>query len=144
MIQNLSKRIKITKVSDYAAANTTDITTDVIDMQGYDGVVFFTAVAVLHSNNYIKLQEGDAANLSDAADLLGTKVAVTVNKEVVGVDLYKPLKRYVRAYIERGGASTACGEVYAMQYEGRILPEDNETAGTLNIELHISPIAGTA
>jgi len=141
MIQNLSKRILITKVKGYSSADTAAINSDVIDMQGFDGVVFFTTINVANAGNHIKIQQGTTTSPTD--DLLGTKVIVTGTNETVGVDVYKPLERYVRAVVTRT-SSTICGEIYALQYEGRILPADNETAGTLNVELHISPDEGTA
>ena len=140
---NLSKSTKWTKVNNYATAATSAIESTVIDMLGYDGVLFVTTIAVANAGNHIKVQSGTDGAVSDAADLTGTKVICTSANECVGVDVYRPLERYLRAYVTRT-ASSACGEIYAIQYCGSKLPIDNTTAGTLNIELHVSPAEGTA
>lgn len=141
---NLFKHTKLTKVKAYQSSAGTDIESDVIDMQGFDGVVFFTAIHTANAGNYIKIQQGEVSNLSDAADLEGTKVVATGDGEIVFVDVYKPGERYLRAYIERGGANTACGEIYALQYSAAKKPVDNDTTDTIIGELHITPDEGTA
>lgn len=140
---NLSYNVKITKVANYSSANTTAVTSSEIDMQGFDGVMFLTTIAVANAGNYLKVQQDTVTGMASAADLTGTKVVCTGSNEVIGCDVYKPLERFVRAVVTRT-ASTACGEIYAIQYNGRIKPCDNITAGTINVETHISPAEGTA
>lgn len=139
----LNKAVKIRLVKGYQSANTGAIESDVVDMQGYDGVLFVSTIDVANSGNYIKAQEGDAANLGDAADLLGTKVICTIAQKPIWVDVFRPRKRYIRLHVTRT-ASTACGEIYAVQYGGTKLPDSNAVALVIQGEEHISPIAGTA
>lgn len=139
---NLCKDIKITKVKAASTAATTEVDSDVIDMQGYEGVMFFTAIGTANSGNYIKAQSGTDATVTDAADLAGTKVVAAANAQVVWLDIYKPQERYLRAAVIRG-ASTTVGEIYALQYQSRKGLETNLTTNVIIGELHISPDEGT-
>lgn len=143
---NLFKNVKITKVKDYSSDATGAVTSDVVDMQNYDGVVFFTTFAVANNDNYLKAQqdENDAVGFGDPEDLAGSKVVAASTNDVTWLDVYRPRQRYIRAYGERGGATTALGEIYAIQYNGRKLAETNLVTNEVIGKLLISPIAGTA
>lgn len=118
---------------------------DAIDMQNWDGVLFFITIAKFNAANYIKVQQSsDDAAADPYADLEGSKVAATVNGQVVGVDVYRPRERYVKAYIERGGLDTATGDLYAVRYSGRKAPADNVEAGVRVLASLVSPAEGTA
>ncbi len=140
---NLASQVKITKAKAAQTAATTAIESDIIDMQGYLGVMFFTTIGTANAGNYLKIQQGEESTLSDAADLEGTKVVCGGNGEIVGTDIYRPTERYVRAHVTRT-ASTTCGEIYAIQYGPSLMPVDNDTDGTISFENHVSPDEGTA
>jgi hypothetical protein len=116
-------------------------------MQGWDGVLMLFQFGTIANGgvNSIKAQQGDAANLSDAADLTGTaqSVADDADSKVKFIDLYQPRKRYVRAYVDKD-ATNACAEtVTYIQYRGRIGPtaaHGTDVAG----EAWLAPAAGTA
>jgi hypothetical protein len=140
---NLSNGVKITKAKAASATATTAVNSDVIDMAGYEGVLFATAIATANAGNFIKVQQGDAADGSDAADLEGSKVVATADGQTVWADLYRPTKRYVRLVVTRG-VTTVVGEIYALQYESRKQVVNNNVAGTIIGELMVSPNQGTA
>jgi len=141
---NLCKNVKITKVGDYESAGTGAVNSTAVDMQGWDGVLFLTTMHVANSGNYINAAQGDLSNGSDAADLEGTKVVCEYADVAMWLDIYKPIDRYVRVEAVRAGSSTAMGEIWAIQYSGRIMPQDNDTMNTITGKLHISPAEGTA
>jgi hypothetical protein len=143
MSEQLSNKIKITKVAAGAASAGTEVDGTAVDMQGYEGVMFFTTIATANAGNYMKAQSGTDSTPSDAADLEGTKVVAAANTEVVWLDIYKPQERYDRPVIIRAGANTATGDIYAVQYGGRVGLEDNLTTNVIIGELHISPDEGT-
>lgn len=134
---NLLKDIKIDVVADAAEAGTTAVNGATVDLQGYDGVVFFCKVAVANAGNHLKVQEGDTT--SPTADLEGSKAVVGTDEDVVAVCVHKPRKRYIRAVLTRT-ASSASGEIYAVLYGSNKLPS---TGADVNV-IVTSPIAGTA
>ena len=140
---NFLTRHKVRKVADGAAAATSAVTGSVVDMAGFLGVTFFARIATANAGNSIKVQHGDVSNLSDAADLLGTNVVCANDGEVVAVEVFRPVKRYLRAVLTRT-ASTIVGDMYAVQSEPRLLPVDNNVDSAIVSETHPSPAAGTA
>jgi hypothetical protein len=135
---NLSKNVKITMVKASAASATTEVISDVIDMQGYDGVVLFATIATANAGNYLKAQQAAASDMTGAADLAAKKVVAAANGQAVWLDIYKPQERYLTANMIRT-AATVTGDIYAIQYGGDKLPETNLVTNKLIGELLISP-----
>lgn len=140
---NLLPNVKITKVADTAASAGTDVNGSVLDMQGYEGVLFCTNVTTANAGNFLKAQQGQVSNLSDAADLAGTKVTSGSSDEALVLEVHKPLERYIRPVIVRGGANTITGEIWAIQYTSRVAPRTSDVAGTLASKTVVSPAEGT-
>lgn len=134
---------KLTKVADHTTAGTTDVESAILDMAGYEGVVFFTSYGTAASNNILKVQQDDANGAGGMADLLGTGVASGSSDEDVWVEVYRPTKRYVRCIAVVDTSSTV-ESIWALQYGPRELPVDNTTSGTITGETHASPAEGTA
>jgi hypothetical protein len=139
---NLSTDVRIVQVLTATATGTTAINTNIVDMQGYDGVLFLASIGSGAVNNGMKAQQGQIANMSDAADLAGTNVPSSATATTLALDLYRPLDRYVRAVITRG-TTTTIDAVFAILYRGAKKPVNNASS-TLSIETWVSPAEGTA
>lgn len=141
---NLSGLVKITKVKDPTTADASSIVeSDVLDMAGYEGVVFFTSYGTAASDNSIKLKGSTANSTGTMGDITGSSVAVASSDEDVWLDVYRPRYRYLQLAAVRG-TSSKLGDIWAVQYGGRKLPESNSTAGTIKGETNISQSTGTA
>ena len=112
---NLSMDVKLIKVGTAAGAGTTDVVSDVVDTQGFNGVAFFGSLAAVNSANYAQAAQGLQSNMSDAAPLSGSKATPAANGDSFLLDISRPIKRYVQLTIKRG-VSTAIGDVYAVLY----------------------------
>ena len=112
---NLSMDVKLIKVATAAGAGTTDVVSDVVDTQGFNGVMFVGSVGAANAANYAQAAQGLQSNMSDAATLSGSKAAPAANGDSFLVDVSRPMKRYVQLTIKRG-ASTTTGDVYAILY----------------------------
>ena len=141
----LSENVKISVGLAYASG-TADREGAVLDMNGWDGVLIVAQFGTIAAGAVTKLkaQQGAAANLSDAADLAGSSIAVADDDDskIKYLDLWQPRERYVRAVIDKD-ATNACAEtVTYLQYRGKFLPSTHGTgvAG----EAHLSPAEGTA
>lgn len=138
---NISKETKIVKVLGPTATGTTTINTSVVDMQGYDGVIFLGSIGTAAANNGMKAQQGAQSNLSDAADLAGSLAGGASATDLL-VEVTKPQKRYVRAAVVRG-TTTTIDCVWAILYRGVKQPVDNSGAAVAQ-KLLVSPSEGTA
>jgi hypothetical protein len=145
---NLSKNCKIsTAITPTAgAAGTSTINGTTLDTQDSEGVLIIVRMGTITTGavTSIKVQQGDASNLSDAADLAGTgqTIADTDDDKTFYIDLYKPLKRYVRVVVSRATQNAVVASAEYFQYETRKMPVTHG-AGVAG-ELHISPAEGTA
>jgi hypothetical protein len=138
----LSENILLTKVEDPTADGTSAVESAIVDMDGWDGVIFFTSYATAAADNAIHAEQGAASDLSDAADLEGSEVDVGASDEDQFVDILRPQERYLRCVALRG-TSSVLGEIWAIQYRGAHLPQDNTTTGTIEGKQLVSPAEGT-
>jgi hypothetical protein len=140
----LSDCVKITKIKDHSSANTTAITSDAVDMAGYDGALFLTSYGTAASDNIAKLQQSsDDGGSDDYSDLEGTGTTSGSSDEDIFIDINRPTKRYLKLVAARGTSSTL-ESIWVIQYKARSLPIDNTTTGTIAGEQHNSPAEGTA
>lgn len=148
-MENLLRDVKITRVMNAVAAGTSAQNGSVVDMSGWDGVMFVAALGALTATQVtsLKAQQGQVSNLSDAADLAGTLVGPLAdgdgNKCLV-LDIYRPQERYVRPVVNRATANAVIDGVIAIQYRGRKTPVTQDTATIAFSEQHVSPAEGTA
>lgn len=142
-MQNLSSLVKLTKVADHTTAGTTDVESAILDMSGYEGVLFITSYGTAATNNILKAQQDDVNSAGGMADLTGTGVASGSSDEDVWLDVYRPQKRYVRCIAVVDTSSTV-ESIWALQYGAREMVVDNTTSGTIIGEIHASPAEGTA
>lgn len=145
---NMSKRTKISQAvtTTNGAAGTTAITGAVLDMSGFESAMVLVTFGAITAGavTSIKMQQGDASDLSDATDLAGTgqTIADTDDDKTFYIDLVKPAKRYCRLYVSRGTQNAVVASATYIQYEGKKVPATHGTnvAG----ETWQTPDAGTA
>lgn len=134
-MKHLSQEIKIVKVKAASAAGQTDIESDIVDTQDYEGVMFFVTAGTIDSSGEqsLKIEHGDESDLSDAADVAGSSVAIADDDDgqVFVTDYYDVDKRYCRATITRATADSAFGEIYALLYGAKIKPVSNNVTDVI-------------
>lgn len=152
MNQNLSSAIKTIRLkpdgSTYAvAAGTSDLNSDVVDMAGFEGVRFIIGFGAITSGavTSIKVQQGQASNLSDAADLAGSAITVadTDDNKLAISEIYRPQERYVRLVTDRGTQNAVIDFLIAELYGARKKPITQD-ATVISAEIANSPAEGTA
>lgn len=127
MFRNLFKgaevrRVKVDGTNYILAAGTTDVDSEVVDVDGYSGLAWIVGLGIISASGAVsvKAQQGLVSNLSDAADLLGTSQGATADTDdnkVILLDFYKPAERYQRLHITRGdGGNSVIDFVLALLY----------------------------
>ena len=139
----LSENVKIVLAKAAQTAATTEVLSDIIDMAGFEGVVFRTRFGTANAGNYIKVKQDDDPAGGTMADLLGTKVTSGASDEGCAIDINRPQKRYLQLSATRTVSSTL-GEIWADLYGPVKAPVVSALTGTLAIEAHVSPAEGTA
>jgi hypothetical protein len=146
--QNLDKGTKVTRVLNATAVGTGNVNGSILDMQGFESVEFFLLGGTITDGLLsIKAQDGADPALADAADLAGTLTTLQNaddNKAAV-LDIVKPVKRYIRPVLVRGGATGAVIDgVLAVQYAPRVFPVANDATTVGASKTVISPADGVA
>ena len=126
---NLSKAIKVTVVEAAAAAAQTELVTDVLDMQGYDGVMFIALTGDVTTASVLTLTvKGNSANsvssptpVTQKATDAFTADGTSADSKVLMVDVYDPALRYVFASLTRT-ADAVIGGIIAIQYTAELRP----------------------
>lgn len=132
------------------AVGTTAQNSSILDMAGYDSVMFVASFGTITDGTpKIKAQQDTVVGFGGAADLLGTgnNLAATDDNKVAILDLQKPLEQFVRCVIDRtiGSPATGCviDGIIAIQYNARSVPTTQDTT-VASAERHVAPIEGTA
>jgi len=121
---NISKAIKITRVANAAAAAQTEVLSSVLDMQGFDGVMFVALLGDITATSVLTLTvKGNSANstsvptpVTQAATAAFTAAASDADNKVLVVDIYDPALRYVFASLTRTVANAVVDGIIAIQY----------------------------
>lgn len=126
MSENLLKNVKITRTLGYYSASTTNRDGSIIDMQGFDGVLFIAMFETLLATGTLELvADHDDLNATGgmnevtSATVTYTVPATPISNVCLALDIYKPLKRYVRAGIELGTANAVITGILAIQYKNK-------------------------
>jgi hypothetical protein len=124
---NLANDVKIHWVKALiASANNTDSNTAILDMAGWDGVVFITPVTTATTGSVVTLTvEANTANSDSGMAAISGAVATKTSPAdgtLLVVDVYRPLKQYVQAAITSATQVATFGASIAIQYRGRKLP----------------------
>lgn len=125
---SLLKDTKFTRVSAAAAAGQTDVASSILDMAGFDGVLFVALLGDVTDTSVLTLtaQQNTANSTSGMAALTGTATftagASDADSKAMILDVIRPVERYVRAVLSRGTANAAVDGILAIQYRAGTKP----------------------
>jgi len=121
----LLNSIDIEVVEPAAALGTTLLTSDAVDMSGYDGCLFVALVADILDTSVLTLtaQHDDNSSFTSATAESTTAAATSagdddLNNKLLLLDYVKPTERYVRCTLARATANAAIGGILAIKYRG--------------------------
>ena len=145
-MKSLLKNSKITRIMAATAAGTTDtLSSDIIDMGGFEGVMFICKVsdAAATAVGTLTVQQNTANSASGMATLSGEAVAFTFaaadgDDDMLIIDVYRPQEHYLRAQLTRATANIEVGGIIAIQYGAHEAPV-TQGATVLDSALYVSP-----
>jgi hypothetical protein len=120
---NLLKNVKLARVNDGEADSTGTYYSDIIDMEGFQGVVFIAKFEDVDNGAVLTLsaQQG-ASNSSGAMDDLSGNATHTASgadeadDDLLALDLYKPDEQYVRAKVVVATQAAELESIIAIRY----------------------------
>jgi len=135
-MKNLSKDVKITVVAAAEIAATTEIVTSVLDMKGYEGVMFLALTGDATSGSVLTLTvKGNTANstssptpITQAATVARTAGASDSDSKLLMVDVDHVVHRYVFGSLTRATQNCVVGGIIAIQYGAHNKPTTNDAS----------------
>jgi len=136
-MQNLLNNVALDYVAAAVAAGSSiDNDSAIVDMQGFDGVVFLSTItdSVDTGVATMTIEQNTANSSSGMAALAGAVATATsganddLNGKLLAVDVYRPRERYLRAARISATANIAYGECIAIKYKGIKQPITQATA----------------
>lgn len=140
----LLNNVKITRVLVDTAAGQAATASDILDMEGFEGVLFIAKVGDVTDASVLTLaaQQNSANSTSGMAVLEGTVTftagATDADDDLLVLDVFKPRKRYVRAVLTSATANAVKNGIIAIQYGARKVPI-TQGATVLDSDTLISP-----
>lgn len=140
----LSDNVKITPVLGYFAAGTTKRTSTILDMDGFDGVVFAAVLGTTIENGTLDVfVEQNTANATSGMARLATTTVYTVPATPaaltsIAVDVYKPRERYLQCNVTPATQNAVICGVVAIQYKSHLCPVTDD-ATLVKVTRLISP-----
>lgn len=127
-ILSLLKDCAIDYVEASATAATTALTSDVLDMQGWENVCFIAITGDVTDTSVLTLTAYDhTANAASGSAITGAAATFTAgasdaDSKLLIVDVRQPQKRYVYAVLTRTVANAVVNGIVAIRYNGHKLP----------------------
>ena len=146
MANNISNQIKTTRVMNAVAAGTSDQNSSSVNMSNFEGVRFTAAFGTITAGAATSVRVQQSADNSNWDDLLGSDITVADDddNQLVVIDIWRPIDRYVRVTVKRATQNAVIDGVVAEQYGPRLLPTTDDSATVVAREIHTSPAEGTA
>ena len=127
-IQSILKDCAIDYVEAAAVAGTSLLTSDVLDMAGWDGCCFIAALGDVTASSALALTAlGHTANAASGAAITGAAASFTAgasdaDSKLLVVDVVRPVKRYIYATLARADQNAVVNGIIAIRYRGAKSP----------------------
>ncbi len=113
------------------AAGGTEVTSNAVDCTGYAGVSFFVQISVANVANTARIEQLDPSS-AQWKEVVGSRHATSTDDMLLVLDCARPRSGPLRFVVDRGGADTALGDIYAVRYGGRTLPPEPGSASEIH------------
>jgi hypothetical protein len=142
----LSETIAVDRVLSYFAAGTTKRTSTILDMAGFDGVVFIADFSTLIDTGVIDAyaEQHTLNQTSGMTRVLGqtthtvTTAQAAMTASCIVVEIHRPQERYIQFNVTPSVQNAVITGVTAIRYKGRKLPVTQST-NTLKSTVLASP-----
>ncbi len=143
---NFLANSKLTRVEPAAVAGQTLLTSDTVDMKGFDNASFVALLGDVTDTSVLTLQaqHGDQSDGSDATNLAGVAAAFTADptnadNNMLAVEIARPTKRFLRVTLTRATANAAVDGIVAVQSNPAEAPVTQDSS-VLATDFALSPV----
>lgn len=117
-----------------AAASSTDSNSDILDMSGFEGVIFIVPITDSAATGVatLNVQENTANSDSGMTTVDSATETCTANDDINNtlliVAIHKPLERYIQGNVTSATANIAFGNMIAIKYGAKKLPITDDSS----------------
>lgn len=137
---SLLKNVKVAYVAGAAVAAQTEVLSTVLDMTGYDGVMFIALLGDVTATSVLTLTaKGNTASstssptpVTQKATSAFTAGASDADSAALIVDVYDPAMRYMFASLTRTVANAVVNGIVAIQYKAEYRPTTQDATVIAN------------
>jgi len=148
-MKSMLKEAVIDRIKTIAAAATGVVTSDAVDMAGFNACLFIVTLGTLTSAGTVtcKLQQSSDDGSADTyADIEGSSVANSGNtatlKQIL-VSIIDPRERYLKLVATRAVQNCGIDSIQAIKYNAKVVPITDDASVDASVEV-IGPDEGTA
>ena len=141
-------RLKVDGTNYTGTANTTDLTSEKVDTQGYEEVEFVCGFGAITSGavTSVKVQQSSDDGAADSyADLAGSAITVADDddNQITRQTIVQPRERYLKHVVDRGTQNAVVDFLIAILRRPRKAPITEDSL-VVSHEVNVSPAEGTA
>lgn len=145
-MNNLTSNLKFTRVENAAAAGQTDVTTDSIDMQGFNTAAFVASIGSIDASGTVDMHVEGSDDDSSWSNLTGasiTQMGDTDDNQLAIVEVPFPRHRYLRAVVERGTSDSVVDSIVAIQGLADNTPVTHDSSTVADVVRKHAPAAAS-
>lgn len=129
-MKTILENTKIIRAAAAAGAATTDVTSSVIDTQGYERITFIAALGAITGGGSVSMSMfvGSASNGVGAVEVETTTINATDadGDGLLVIEAFRPTGRYVHVVIERADENSVVDGIVALLSDPKTAPVDND------------------
>ena len=146
---SLLNQVAFERVENAVAAGTTDQTSAGVAIDGFEVLTFLVLWGAITTSavTSVKLQQSSDDGSTDVySDIEGTNITVAddADNKMTIIEIVKPTKRYVRAYLDLGTQNAVIDGVVCLKSHCRGVIPLTQGSTVQGAETHVSPEEGTA
>ena len=138
---NLGRNVKVTLVNNGETAGTGTITSDEVDMTGFEGVVFLVHMGAIDpsavTTTYVR--QDTVTGMGSGATLTGSThtIADSDDDSVFLTDIYRPREQFLDVQVTRVTQDSVIQSIIAIQYGARKPPVTHD-ASTVTAAIYLA------
>ena len=138
---SLGRNAKVTLINTGESAAQSTITSDEIDMAGFEGVMFLVHMGTIDGSAATTtfVRQAEATGMGSAATLTGSTHTIADDEDdtIFLTDVYRPLEQFLDVRVTRATSNSVIQSIVAIQYNGRKPPVTHD-ASTVTAAIYLA------
>ena len=129
---NLGRNVKVTRIKIFEGTGQGTVTSDELDMTGFEGCVFLVAMGEIVSGaaTTCYVRQDTVTGMGGGVQLTGTVITITDSDDdkILLMDVYRPKEQFLDVIVTRTVQNSEVDSITAIQYNGRKTPVTHDSS----------------